>query len=185
MGKTIGKSETELKSYLEDLLLEKVSLRKDIDDLEENNFEILKQIKEMDFQLLQKNKTAKDFSATLHEVKKNLIRWVTEESNLMSEIDLLETEKGRIIATYNRMSHECGDNISNLGNTIMKIDFMKGEIDSLKSKIAITEQEAGEEFRELNSLEEKFSWASKVFTELYDSMKGLEKGLKIKYYTKE
>jgi hypothetical protein len=103
----------------------------------------------------------------------------------MSEIDLLETEKGRIISTYNTMSLECGDNISSLGNTILKVDFIKGEIDTLKNKIRATEKEAGEEFRELDSLEEKFSWASKVFTELHDSMKGLEKGLKIKYYTKE
>lgn len=185
MSDGIAKSAEDLKNYREDLLSEKDTLRKDIECLEESNFEIQKEIKEMDLQLLQKNKIAKDLSSSLHEVKKSLIRYVTEESNLMSEIDLLETEKGRIIATYNRMSLECGDNISNLGNTILKIDFIKGEIEALKSKIAMTEQEAGEEFRELDSLEEKFSWASKVFTELYDSMKGLEKELKIKYYTKE
>lgn len=185
MSDGIAKSVEDLRNYRENLLSEKEFLQKDIDALEESNFEVLRQIKEMDLQLLQKNKLAKDLSSSLQEVKKSLIRCVTEESNLLSEIDLLETEKGRIIATYNRISLECGDNISSLGNSILKIDFIKGEIDALRSKIAMTEQEAGEEFVELDALEEKFSWASKVFTELYDSMKGLETGLKIKYYTKE
>jgi chromosome segregation ATPase len=179
------KSAEELKNYREALLAEKEALRKDIDCLENGNYEVLKQIKEMELQLLQKNKTNRDLSSTLHDLKKSLVRFVTEESNYMSEISLIETEKGRIIASYNEMSNECGDNISNLGNTILKIDFIKGEIESLKEKIGMTEREAGDEFRELDSLDEKFSWASKAFNELYDSMKGIEKGLKIKYYTKE
>jgi chromosome segregation ATPase len=181
----MAKNAEDMKNYREALLAEKETLRTDINNLEDSNFEVLKQIKEMEIQILQKNRDSRELSSTLHELKKSLVRFVTEESNFASEIDLLETEKGRIIATYNTMSRECGDNISNLGATILKIDFIKGEIESLKSKIRMTEQEAGEEFRELDSLEEKFACASKAFAELYDSMKGIEKGLKIKYYTKE
>lgn len=185
MRAEIKKSAEDLKDYRDALVAEKEALRLESKGMEDSNFELQKQLKEMDLELLQKNRSVKELSSTLHEVKKSLVRFVTEESNLMSEIDLLETEKGRIISTYNTMSLECGDNISSLGNTILKIDFIKGEIDTLKNKIGMTEKEAGEEFRELDSLEEKFSWASKVFTELHASMKGLEKGLKIKYYTKE
>jgi chromosome segregation ATPase len=185
MSDGMAKSSEDLKNYREVLLVEKEALRKDIDDLENSNYEFRKQIKEMEIQLLQKNKAIRELSSSLHEIKKSLVRFVTEESNLTSEIDLLETEKGRIIATYNEISHECGDNISNLGNTILKIDFIKGEIEALRSKIGMTEKEAGEDLRELDSLEEKFSWASKAFTGLYDSIKDIEKRAKIKYYTKE
>jgi chromosome segregation ATPase len=179
------KSAEELANYKEALLAEKDSLYKDIAGTENSNFEILRQIKELELQLLQKNKTARELTSSLHEVKKSLVRFVTEESNLTSEMDMLETERGRIIASYNMMSHECGDNISDLGNNILKIDFIKGEIEALKAKIGMTEKEAGEEFTELDSIEKKFSWASKAFTELFDEMKGIEKGIKIKYYTKE
>ncbi|MBF0558779.1 MAG: hypothetical protein HQL08_08365 [Nitrospirae bacterium] len=175
----------DLKNYREALRGEKEALRTDINDIETSNYEVLKQIKEMELQLLEKNRASRGLSSTLLDVKKSLVRFVTEESSLNSEIDLLETEKGRIITTYDEMSHECGDNISNLGATILKIDFIKGELEALTSKIRMTEEKAGEEFRELDSLEEKLSWASKAFTELYNSMKGIEKGLKIKYYTKE
>ena len=181
----MAKNADDLKNYREALIDEREALRTDINDLENSNYEVLKQIKGMEIQLLEKNRASRQLSSTLHEVKKSLVRFVTEESSLTTEIDLLETEKGRIIATYNEMSHECGDNISTLGASILKIDFIKGEIESLKSKIRMTEEKAGEEFRELDSLEEKFSWASKAFTELFNSMKGIEKGLKIKYYTKE
>lgn len=185
MREEIKKSVEDLRDYRDTLIAEKDALRTEIKGIEDSHFELQKLIREMDLELLQKNRNVKELSSILHEVKKSLVRSVTEESNFMSEIDLLETEKGRIISTYNTMSLECGDNISSLGNTILKVDFIKGEIDTLKNKIRATEKEAGEEFRELDSLEEKFSWASKVFTELHDSMKGLEKGLKIKYYTKE
>ena len=181
----MAKSTEDLKNYREALIAEREALRADVNDLENSNYEVLKQIKGMEIQLLEKNRASRQLSSTLQEVKKSLVRFVTEESSLTTEIDLLETEKGRIIATYNEMSHECGDNISTLGATILKVDFIKGEIESLKSKIRMTEEKAEEEFRELDSLEEKFSWASKAFTELYNSMKGIEKGLKIKYYTKE
>ncbi|MBF0507269.1 MAG: hypothetical protein HQL09_10600 [Nitrospirae bacterium] len=181
----MAKNTEDLKNYREALIAEREALRADIKDLDNSNYEILRQMKEVEIQLLEKNRASRELSSTLHELKKSLVRFVTEESSLTTEIDLLETEKGRMIATYDEMSHECGDNISNLGGTILKIDFMKGELDSLRSKIRMTEQQAGEAFRALDSLEEKFSWASKAFAELTDSMKGIEKGLKIKYYTKE
>src|SRR5208282_2622319 len=177
----MAKNTEELKNYREVLIAEQEALRTDINNLDNSNYETLKQIKQMEIQLLEKNRASRELSSTLLDVKKSLVRFVTEESSLTTEIDLLETEKGRMIATYNEMSHECGDNISSLGASILKIDFIKGELESLKSKIRMTEEKAGEEFRELDSLEEKFSWASKAFTELYSSMKGIEKGLKIKY----
>lgn len=181
----MAKSLEDLKNYREALIAERESLGTDISNLENINYEILKQLKELEIKMLEKNRASRELSATLHEVKRNLVRFVTEESSLATEIDLIETEKGRMIAAYNEMSRECSDNISNLGSTILKIDFIKGELESLTSKIRMTEEKAGEEFRELDSLEDKFSWASKAFAELYDSMKGIEKGLKIKYYTKE
>ncbi len=181
----MAKNTEDLNNYMEVLIAEKEALRSDINYLDNSNYETLKQIKQMEIQLLEKNRASRELSSTLLDVKKSLVRFVTEESSLTTEIDLLETEKGRMIASYNEMSHECGDNISSLGASILKVDFIKGELESLKSKIRMTEEKAGEEFRELDSLEEKFSWASKAFTELYNSMKGIEKGLKIKYYTKE
>jgi len=179
------KGAEDLENYREELLAENEALRKDIDGLEADNFATLKQIKELEIQLLQKNKTIKELSSSLHEEKKRLVRFVTEESNLKSELDLLEIEKGRIITVYNGMSQECGDNISSLNNTILKIDFIKGEIDTLKGKVRMMEEEADEKLMELGSLEEKLSWASKSFHELYASMKDMEKEIKIKYYAKE
>lgn len=177
--------ELEIEAYKEALLAERSALKNDIARLESANYEIERQIKELEIELLERNKVTKDLSSRLHDLKKRLITFTTEESNLNTEISLLETEKGKIITEYNKLSQECGDNLANLTNTILKIDFIKGEIESIKAKIKLTEKSASEEFSELDALQEKLSWAADAFNQLYDSMKGIEKGLKLKFYEKE
>lgn len=177
--------DNDIETYKETLLAERAALKEDILMLENANYEIERQIKELELELLEKNKVTKELSSRLHDFKKRLITFTTEESNLNTEISLLETEKGKIISEYNKMSQECGDSLANLTNTILKIDFIKGEIESLKAKIKMTEKSASEEFNGLDALQEKLSWSSKAFNSLYENMKSIEKGLKIKFYTKE
>ncbi len=177
--------DTDIEAYRETLLADRAALQEDILRLENENYNIERQIKELETDLLEKNKITKELSSRLHDLKKRLITFTTEESNLNTEISLLETEKGKIITEYNKMSQECGDNLANLTNTILKIDFIKGEIESLKAKIKVTEKSANEEFNGIDALQEKLSWSSKAFNSLYENMKSIEKDLKIKFYTKE
>ncbi|MBF0457178.1 MAG: hypothetical protein HQK99_04705 [Nitrospirae bacterium] len=166
------------------LLAEKKVLDSEIEALEVEKNKMERQIKELEIQLLDKNKKIKKLSGTAADLRRSLLKPIADESGLMAEIDFLEEERAGLVAIYNRISEDLGAHISTLGNTILGIDFTKGEIAALKNKVTMIEYEVPQKFDELDYLIEKIEWTSKALTNLFGAMKTVEKTTKLSYYKK-
>ncbi|MBF0564245.1 MAG: hypothetical protein HQK89_03285 [Nitrospirae bacterium] len=173
-----------MNAYRDNLLIEKQKLRDEIDLLEGDNRSMVKEIKEIEIQILEKSGILKKLVAAAGQTRKKLIKPMTDESSLTYELRFLESEKASLIDKYDTMSAELSEHINTLGNTILSIDFMKGEIETLREKILMVEKEVPQYFVELDLLEEKITWTSNALTELYKAMKNIEKKTKLLYYTK-
>ncbi|MBF0321182.1 MAG: hypothetical protein HQL01_15420 [Nitrospirae bacterium] len=174
----------ELRAYRDRLLSEKNTLYREVEAIEVENNKIERQTKELEIQLMDKHKKLKKLAETVADQKRALLRPIADESGLLAEIDFLESEKAGLIDTYNRISEELSDHISNLGNTILGIDFTKGEITTLKNKVTIIEYDVPHKFDDLDYLVEKIEWTSKALVNLYGAMKAVEKNTKLSYYNK-
>lgn len=174
----------ELRVRRDRLLAEKRGLESEIETLEVDNNKLERQLKELELQLYDKNKKIKKLAETVSDQRRALLKPIADESGLLAEIDFLEQEKAVLVDAYNRQSEELGSHISNLGHTILGIDFTKGEIAALKNKVMMIEYEVPQKFDELDYLIEKIEWTSKALVNLFGAMKTVEKTTKLSYYKK-
>ncbi|MBF0465236.1 MAG: hypothetical protein HQK94_09165 [Nitrospirae bacterium] len=178
------KSRENTNAYRDSLLLEKKKLREETELLESENYSLAKGIKELEIQLLEKNNILKKVTADAQRMRKTLTMPMIEENSLMSELKFLESEKTKLVDKYGNLSEELSEHITMLGNTILNIDFIKGEIETLREKAHMVERSVPQKFVELDYLEEKIIWTEKALTELYKSMKNVENKTKLFYYMK-
>ncbi|MCG6552095.1 MAG: hypothetical protein L7F77_07190 [Candidatus Magnetominusculus sp. LBB02] len=173
-----------LRARRDSLLAQKNALDSGIDALTTDNYKVERQTKELEIQLIDKTKKLRKLSEKAADLKRALLKPIADESGLLAEVDFLQEEKAVLVAAYNKISEELGGHISNLGNTILGIDFTKGEIAALKNKVTMIEYEVPQKFDELDYLIEKIEWTSKALTNLFGAMKAVEKTTKLSYYKK-
>jgi chromosome segregation ATPase len=181
----LAENKDSLRNYREKLLAEKKELAEETERLEQENYSLLGQVKDLEMQHLEKSSTMQKLNSQLHASKKKLVKPLTEESGYLSEIKFLESEKEKHFEIHDETAETLNNNMAALSNTIMEIEFIKGEIGILMNKISMIEDEIPEIFGEIDDLDEKITWASKTLTDLYNRMKTVEKDAKILYYEKE
>lgn len=170
--------------YREKIASEKSSLEQEVESIEEENHSLTKKIKELEYKLMDKNSELKKISLKLNDSKKKLVVPITEENGLLSEIRFFESEKAALYETYNGSANVLSQNITELGVTIKDIEFVKGEVVTLVSKLNMMEDEIPGKYNETDHLEEKISQASKAIDDFYSRMKEIERNVKVQYYKK-
>lgn len=158
----------------------------EIGRLKQENSLLAERHKNLSSQLSEKKKEAEKLNKSSFELKETLLRCVSEENNLQHEIEFLETEKTKLANTHDEASKSLDSNMAVLEDMIKDIEFMKGELGTLKVKLDMLEQEIPEKFRDADNLDRKITGA--FFTAIEDlsnRMNAVEKKIKILYYKKE
>lgn len=154
--------------------------------LKQENRLLAERCKDLNLQLSEKEKEAEKLNKSSSELKKSLLKFVSEENNLQHEIEFLETEKTTLANTYDEVSESLDANMAVLEDMIKDIGFTKGELGTLKVKLDMLEQEIPAKFRDADNLDRKITGA--FFTAIEDlssRMNAVEKKIKILYYKKE
>ena len=180
--KGLAHNGSSLSDFRKELLSEKKSLDGEVESLEQNNFSVLRKAQDLEMQHLEKDDVLQELKLKLHNSKNDLIEPLTEENGYLSEMSFFDDEKERLLEKQDRTAEALNDNMSSLGNTIMEIEFIKGEICTLMDKVGMIEKGLTDLFGEVGELDEKILWASKALRDLYDKMKKVEKDAKTSYY---
>jgi len=183
--KGLEKNRDMLKSYRVNLLSEKNRLMEEVEGFEQDNYNIMGRVKDLEMQRLGKENEEKVMYLKLSDSRKKLVRPLAEENSCLSEIDFLESEKTRLFDVRDRTAESLNSNMTDLGDIILDIEFIKGEIQTLVSKINMVEDDIPEIYSEIGDLDEKISSTSKALTDLYNRMKIVEKNAKAFYYNKK
>ncbi len=183
--KGLQKNREMLKSYRVKLLSDKISLMEEVESLEKENYEIMGRVKELEMQHLGKANEEKVISLKLSDARNKLVRPLAEENSYLSEIDFLESEKAGLFELRDRTAESLNNNMTDLSDIIMDIEFIKGEIQTLVSKINMVEDDIPGIYGEMDDLDERISSTSKALTDLYNRMKIVEKNAKTFYYNKK
>ena len=180
--KGLANNSTALSDLRKKLFSEKRALDNEVESLEQANFTVLRNAQDLEMQHLEKENVLKELNLQLGNAKKELLKPLTEESGYLSEIKFLNSEKERLLDAQDRTAETLNNNMAYLGNTIMEIEFVKGEIDTIMEKVSMMEKGLPDLFGEVGELDEKIMWASKALRDLHDRMKEVEKDAKKSYY---
>jgi len=183
--KRLEENNDSLMSYRDTLTAEKKALVQEVEELENEKYSLTYDFKELEIQHLKKNSMVQKLTVQLQKAKKKLLRPLTEQNNYLSEMMFLKSEKARLNTLYDHMTDMLNSNMANLGNIILEIDFMKGEIETLRNKIAMIEDEIPANIAEMDELDEKINQALKSLNNLYTRMQEVEKDAKIFYYDRK
>ncbi|KPJ99414.1 MAG: hypothetical protein AMK71_09795, partial [Nitrospira bacterium SG8_35_4] len=155
------------------------------ESFEQENYAVIGQVKDLEIQHLGRENEEKAISLKLNNARMKLVKPLAEENSYRSEIDFLESEKTRLFEARDRTAESLNNYMTDLGDIIMDIEFIKGEIQTLVSKINMIEDDIPGIFGEMDALDEKVSLTSKALTDLYNRMKIVEKNAKAFYYHKK
>ena len=183
--KRLSRHRRTLRVEKEDLTGERERLIVGIEGLEEENHLMAKSVKDFELQLSKKRRVCQTHYKRSDDLKEELARSLAREHNLLSEIELYESEKARVFDIYSEVSERLGTNVSALESTVNDIGFMKGEVRALMEKMEMLESEVPMKFRDVDNLDEKLSASIKALRGLYNRMHGTERDVKISYYKKK
>jgi len=157
-----------------------------LESLEQENKALASQLEDLDFRLLEKEKEANMLSESSDELKKGLMGFVSEENDLLHEIEFLESEKAKLIEIYDGVAERYDTNMSVLEGMIKGIGFMKGEIGALIIKMGMLEEEIPDKFRDADNLDKKITGTFiRALNDLQNRLNAVERKAKVLYYKKE
>lgn len=157
-----------------------------LEGLEQENKALASQLKDLDFRLFEKKKEANMLSESSDELKKSLMGFISEENNLLHEIEFLESEKAKLVEIYDGVSERYDTNMSALEGMIKDVGFMKGEIGALIIKIGMLEEEIPDKFRDADNLDKKITGTFiRALNDLQNRLNTAERKAKVLYYKKE
>ncbi len=180
--KGIDQNRDIVKNYSIRLLSDKLSLMESAESLENENYKLMGEVKDLEMQLLGKENEEKIMLHKLNDARKNIVKPIADENSYISEISFLESEQSDLIYHRDSTIENLNENMRDLSNTILDIEFIKGEIHTLVSKIDMIESDIPGIFSEIDELDEQISSTSKSLTDLYNRMKIVEKSAKTFYY---
>lgn len=161
----------------------KRQLFSDIERLEQENHDLNSQIVEIGQQIIDKRTEAKNIFKRSDELKNALVRFFTEENNLINEIKFLEAEYKKYNTEFIEISERLRGHISSLGGVVKEIKFIKGEVRSLREKMYLMEIDIATKYNDIDGLDSKMLSAKKLLIGLQGRMKEIEKKAKLMYYT--
>lgn len=157
-----------------------------LESLEQENKALASQLKDLDFRLLEKKKEANMLSENSDELKKSLMGFISEENDLLHEIEFLESEKVKLVEIYDGVAERYDTNMSVLEGMIKDIVFMKGEIGALIIKMGMLEEEIPDKFRDADNLDKKITGTFiRALNDLQNRLNAAERKAKVLYYKKE
>ena len=165
---------------------ERMSFVLKLESLEQENKALASQLKDLDFRLLEKKKEANMLSESSDKLKKNLMGFISEENDLLHEIEFLESEKVKLVEIYDGVAERYDTNMSVLEGMIKDIGFMKGEIGALIIKMGMLEEEIPDKFRDADNLDKKITGTFiRALNDLQNRLNAVERKAKVLYYKKE
>ena len=169
-----------------DLSPEKKILFLKVEGLERENRALAEQLKSLEFRLFEKKKEANILDEGTEGVKGTLMRFISEENNLLHERKFLESEKENLVGIYDGVSERYDTNISVLEGMIKDTGFMKGEIGALIMKVGMLEGEIPVKFRDADNLDKKIKGTFiRALEDLQQRVTAVERKAKVLYYKKE
>jgi len=157
-----------------------------LESLEQENKELSNQITNLESRLFEKKKESDMLTESSDMLKKSLMEFISEENSLLHEINFLDSEKLKLLESYDEVSEKYEKNISVLESMIKDVGFMKGEIGTLLIKTNMLEEEIPDKFRDAENLDKKIkSTFIRAITDLKNRINSAERQAKVLYYKKE
>lgn len=169
-----------------DLNPERKMLVLKVEGLERENRALAEQLKSLEFRFFEKKKEANILDEGTEGVKGTLMRFISEENNLLHERKFLESEKEKLVGIYDGVSERYDTNISVLEGMIKDTGFMKGEIGALIMKVGMLEGEIPVKFRDADNLDKKIKGTFiRALNDLQQRVNAVERKAKVLYYKRE
>ena len=157
-----------------------------LESLEHENKALANQLENLNLRLSEKRKEANMRSESSDELKKSLMDFISEENDLLHEMEFLESEKVKLVEIYNGVAERYDTNMSVLEGMIKDIVFMKGEIGALIIKMGMLEEEIPDKFRDADNLDKKITGTFiRALNDLQNRLNAVERKAKVLYYKKE
>ncbi|MCI4624856.1 MAG: hypothetical protein L3V56_02740 [Candidatus Magnetoovum sp. WYHC-5] len=103
---------------------------------------------------------------------------------MLSEVQFLEQERDSLIKLYKQASDALVDYLTEIGNSIIDMDFIKGEIAALTDKLKSIEDKLPTKLNDLEYIEDKIKWSKKAIKELSKRIQDVKISSKEFYYKK-
>jgi len=143
-------------------------------------------ISNLELTLVKKKREAKTLLENSEKQKKSLLEWVSEENDLVQEIEFYASEMNKMDKIYADVSAKYEDNMGILEGMIKNVGFLKGEIGALVLQMGMLEEEIPERYRDADNLDKKIKGTFvKALNDLQNRVDVVEKKAKVLYYQKE
>jgi len=157
----------------------------EIDKLEEENHNLRKEIKDLELKFIEKQKQAAAVNDELENEKGNLANIRAQERAIINELEFYDSEKQRLNTEFLKISNTLDSRLSSLNSLVSKIEFIKGEINTLIEKMSLLENDVPEKYYDVDNIDILFSQTIKDLQQLHVRTLNMEKKLKIDFYKRK
>jgi len=143
-------------------------------------------ITDLELTLVKKKREAKTLLENSKKQKESLLELVSEENDLVQEIEFYASEMNKMDKIYADVSAKYEDNMGILEGMIKNVGFLKGEIGALVLQMGMLEEEIPERYRDADNLDKKIKGTFvRALNDLQNRVDVVEKKAKVLYYQKE
>jgi len=167
---------------METLKSKKSQLLEEISKLEEKNSALKKVIKDTQIILPEKKQQNIEVLKKINTKKSKLNKYLAAERNIVNEISFYENEHNSLDSSLKDLTNHLNSTIGNIDDTLMNIDFVKGEIKAMISKMNILERNIPDEYVHMDQLDSLFQQTVQSLNDLYQRAHHAEKSVKKTYY---
>ena len=165
---------------------EDVDLVREVESLKNENKALTGKITDLELTLVKKKREAKTLLENSEKQKESLLELVSEENDLVQEIEFYASEMNKMDKIYADVSAKYEDNMGILEGTIKNVGFLKGEIGALVLQMGMLEEEIPERYRDADNLDKKIKGTFiKALNDLQNRVDVVERKAKVLYYQKE
>ncbi|MBT3259599.1 MAG: hypothetical protein HN366_24550 [Deltaproteobacteria bacterium] len=165
---------------------EDVDLVREVESLKNENKALTGKITDLELTLVKKKREAKTLLENSEKQKESLLELVSEENDLVQEIEFYASEMNKMDKIYADVSAKYEDNMGILEGMIKNVGFLKGEIGALVLQMGMLEEEIPERYRDADNLDKKIKGTFvRALNDLQNRVDVVEKKAKVLYYQKE
>ena len=165
---------------------EDVDFVREVESLKNENKALTGKITDLELTLVKKKREAKTLLENSEKQKESLLELVSEENDLVQEIEFYASEMNKMDKIYADVSAKYEDNMGILEGMIKNVGFLKGEIGALVLQMGMLEEEIPERYRDADNLDKKIKGTFvRALNDLQNRVDVVEKKAKVLYYQKE
>jgi len=180
--KAILEKQSSNNADMETLHQQKAKLMNDISILEEKNHALKQLIKEQQVLLPEKKRDNVETLKKVETHKNQLSKYLSTERNLISEIAFYENEQQQLDNMLKDLTQKLNTSIGAIDDTLMNIDFVKGEIKAMLNKMTLLETNIPKEYEHMDQLDGLFQQTILSLNDLYNRAHHAENNVKKTYY---